>query len=175
MRKESMEQPWKVALAAVAVIAVSMALYAQLVERRSRREEDRIAAARLEEAIAASRAEIVQQLRTEIARENAAEPPVKELLPNAVLRRGEEGEGSALRQVVGSVDSQQAAAIAELRKSLDALSRQTEQSSRALRRDLETLRSEIRRDLDASDKTVSLLLIAMVPLLAQLLYSIVRP
>ena len=169
MRKGSTEQTWKVALAAVAVIALTMALYVLLVERRSRREEDRLAAARLEEAIAASRTEILQQVRTEIAQEKAEERPGSELLPNAVLQRG---EGGALRQVVGPVDSQQARDIAELRKSLAALSQQAEQSSRTLRRDLAALRSEIRGDLAASDKVVSLLLIAMIPLLAQLLFSI---
>lgn len=177
MRKRSTEQAWRVALAAVALIATAMALYVQLFERRSRQEEERLAAARLEEALAESRvrlrAEILEQLRSEETGEKSTEPPRDQPLPNAVLRRGE--SGSTLEQFVGPLDAQQAQAIAELRKSLDALSRQLEQSELARRRDLEELRAEVRRELEASGKTVSLLLMALVPLVAQLVFSLWQP
>ncbi|HYU32363.1 MAG TPA: hypothetical protein VEW48_09375 [Thermoanaerobaculia bacterium] len=174
MQKRSLEQAWKVTFAAVALIATAMALYVQLFERRSRQEEDRLAAARLEDALAESRvrlkAEIVAQLRAELAAEASTKKPGGLPLPNAVLRRGESGTGSsALQQIVGPLDSLQ------LRESLDALSREMEQSDRALRRDLEDLRAEVRRDLDVSGKVMSLLLVALIPLVANLLFSIWQP
>src|SRR5688572_148012 len=115
MQKRSTEQAWKVALAAIALIATAMALYVQLFERRSRQEEERLAAARLEEALAESRvrlrSEILTQLRSEGTGEKSTQPPGDQPLPGAVLRRGESG---ALEQFVGPLDAQQAQAIAEL-------------------------------------------------------------
>jgi hypothetical protein len=176
MRKQSTEQAWRVAFAAVAVIATAMALYVQLFERRVRQEHDRRAAARLEEALAESRlrlkTEILTELRAELAKEAAAEPRNQQNgqpLPNAVLRRGESGGSSALQQIVGPLDSLQ------LRESLDDLSRQTEESDRALRQNVEELRAEIRRDLDAAGRVASLLIAAMIPLIANLLFSIWQP
>jgi hypothetical protein len=174
MQKRSTEQAWKVALAAIALVATVMALYIQLFERRSRQEEERLAAARLEEVLAESRvrlrAEILTQLRAE--GEKSTQPPGDQPLPGAVLRRGESG---ALEQFVGPLDAQQAQAITELRESLDVLSRQLEQSELARRRELEELRADVRRDLDASGRTVSLLLVAVIPLVAQLLFSLWQP
>jgi type II secretory pathway pseudopilin PulG len=176
MQKRSPEQTWKIALAVIALVATAMALYIQLFDRKLRQEEERLSAARLDEALAESRtrlrAEILEQLRAEGSEEKSTEPPGDQPLPNAVLRRGESG---TLEQFVGPMDAQQARDIAELRKGLDALSRQLEQSELARRRDLEELRAEVRRDLDASGRTVSLLLVALVPLVAQLVFSIWQP
>ena len=173
MRKRTPEQRWKIALAAVAVIATAMALYVQLFERKVRQEQDRRAAARLEEALAESRlrlkTEILAELRVELAQEAGAETRDGQPLPDAVLRRGESGGSSALQQIVGPLDSLQ------LRESLDDLSRQMEQSDRALRQNVEDLRAEIRRDLEASGRVASLLLAAMIPLVANLLFSIWPP
>lgn len=177
MRIRSMEQAWKVALAAIAAIAMAMALYVHLFERRSRQEEDRLAMARLEDALAESRlrlkAEILAELRAELEKGESGAAPNDGPLPNAVLRRGESGGGSALQQVLASGDSREA--LAGLAESLDSLARQTEESDRALRRNLEELRVEIRRDLDASRKVQSLLLVALIPLVANLLFSIWQP
>jgi NurA-like 5'-3' nuclease len=173
MQKRSPEQAWKMVFAVVAVIATAMALYVQLFERRVREEQDRRAAARLGEALAESRlrlkTEILAELRAELAEETAAEKKNGQPLPNAVLRRGESGTGSSLQQVVGPLDS------FELRENLDALTRQMEQSDNSLRRDVEELRAEVRRDLGASGKVASLLLAALIPLVANLLFSIWQP
>jgi hypothetical protein len=173
MRKRSPEQRWKVALAAVAVIATAMALYVQLFERTVRQEQDRRAAARLEEALAESRlrlkTEILAELRVELAQEAGSETRSRQPLPDAVLRRGESDGSSALQQIVGPLDSLQ------LRESLDDLSRQMEESDRALRQNVEDLRAEIRRDLVASGRVASLLLAAMIPLVLNLLFSIWPP
>ncbi len=177
MRKRSLEQAWRVALVVVAVIATAMALYVQLFERRSRQEEDRLAAARLEDALAESRlrlkAEILAELRADLAKEASPEQRKGQPLPNTVLRREESGAGSALQQVLASGGPQ--GGLARLAERLDALARETEESDRALRRDLEELRVEIRRDLEASRKVQSLLLIALLPLVANLLLSIWQP
>jgi hypothetical protein len=162
-----------VALAAVAVIATAMALYVQLFERTVRQEQDRRAAARLEEALAESRlrlkTEILAELRVELAQEAGSETRSRQPLPDAVLRRGESDGSSALQQIVGPLDSLQ------LRESLDDLSRQMEESDRALRQNVEDLRAEIRRDLVASGRVASLLLAAMIPLVLNLLFSIWPP
>ncbi|HSK81603.1 MAG TPA: hypothetical protein VLQ45_34430, partial [Thermoanaerobaculia bacterium] len=71
MQKRFPGSPWKVVLALVALMATAMALYVQLFERKSRLEEDRLSAARLENALGESRlrlkAEILAQLRAELA------------------------------------------------------------------------------------------------------------
>jgi hypothetical protein len=173
MRKGSLEQAWRVALAVVAMVATAMALYVQLFERRVREEHDRRAAARLEEALAQSRLrlknEILAELRADLAKETSAESQKGQPLPDAVLRRGESGAGGALQQIAGPLDSLQ------LREDLNALSDQTEQSDRVLRQDVEDLRAEVRRDLDASGKVAGLLLVALIPLVANLLFSIWQP
>ena len=90
----------KAALAAVALVATLMALYVQLFERRSREAEDRIAAARLDGALAESRArlkaEIVAQLLTELTKPEATGQKDDQPRPGTVLRRGEAGGSSAL-------------------------------------------------------------------------------
>ena len=173
MRKRSPEQRWRVVLAAVAVIATAMALYVQLFERKVRQEQDRRAAARLEEALAESRlrlkTEILAELRVELAQEAGPEAQKGQPLPGAVLRRSESGGSIALQQIAGPLESHQ------LREDLDDLSRQMEQSDRALRQNVEDIRAEIRRDLDASGRIASLLLAAMIPLVANLLLSLWSP
>ena len=167
MQKRSLGTAWKVALTAAAVMAMAAALYVQLFERRSLQEEDRISAARLEAALAESRArleaEILAQLRAELAQGESAGEPGDRPLPNAVLRRGESG-GLALQQVFESQESQEAV--------LARLTRQMERSDRALRRELEELRAEMRRERNVTGKTLTLLLVALVPLAAHFLASL---
>jgi small-conductance mechanosensitive channel len=177
MRKRSMGRIWKTVLAAVAVMATAMALYVQVFERRSRQEEDRLAAVRLEEALGAARArlkiEILAELRAELAKGGSTGQPGDQPLPNSVLRRGESG-GRSLQQVLTSTEAR-GAALARVQESLDSLASQVEQSDRSLRRDLEEVRAEVRRDQDVSGKALSLLLIALVPLVIHLLTSLWPP
>lgn len=177
MEKRSLGPAWKVALAVVALMATAMALYVQLFERRSRQEEDRLSAARLADALEESRArlrtEILAQLRADLAKGESTGPSGDQPRANAVLRRRESG-GAALQQVLDSQESKEAV-LARLRGSLDDLGRQMERSDRALRRDLEALRAEVRREQDVSGKTLSLLLVALVPLVVHLLASLWPP
>jgi hypothetical protein len=162
----------KAVLAAIALMATLMALYVQLFERRSREAEDRIASARLEEALAESRvrlkAEIVAQLLAELTKPESSGQKDDQPRPGTVLRRSEAGGSSALLQVQGA----QAASRARLQESLDALARETEQSDRALRRNLEEARAEIRREREVSRKSFLLLLAALIPLVLSLLASL---
>lgn len=178
MERRSVVRVWKVALAAVALAATVMALYVQLFERRSREEESRLSAARLEDMLAESRvrlrSEILAQLRAELARGASPEEPGDQPIPNAVLRRGESGGGRVLEQALDSQSSQQAA-LARLQESLDSWTHQAETSDRALRRDLEELRAEIRRDQDVFGKTLSLMVAALIPLVLHLLTSLWTP
>lgn len=177
MPKRSMEQAWKMALTAVALLATAMALYVQLFDRRSRQEEDRLAALRLEEALAESRTrlktEIVAQLRAELVQEGGPEQGGDQPLPNAVLRRGESGTGSTLQQFVGPPDSQ--LLLVRLQESLDTVAGQMEESDRALRREIDAWRAHVQRELDASSKVLNLLLAALVPLVGHLLFSLWQP
>lgn len=166
---------WNVAFAAVALIATGMALYVQLFERRARQEEERLAAARLEDALAESRArsETLAQRRAELAKEGPEDQPAGQPLPGAVLRRSENG-GSVLQHVHDTQD-EQAVVLARLEERLATLALQMERSDQALRRDLEQIRAESRRDQDASNKTLTFLLAALIPLVLHLLLSLRPP
>jgi hypothetical protein len=172
MRKRSLPSAWKVALAVFALAFLAMALYVQLFERRSRREADRLAAARLEKALEESRSKSgeLAQRRAELMKE-PLEPPGDQPLPDTVLRRRESGKGSELQQVRNSQDEQQAA-LARVQESLDLLALQTERSDQALRQDVEAIRAEVRREQDASNKILGLLLAALVPLVLHLLTTL---
>ena len=167
------ERSWKMALAVMALLATALAVYVQLSERRARQEEDRLATARLEAALAESRArvETLERHRAELTKEEAAEQPGDQPLPGAVLRRSESGGGSALQQVRDFQDEQEAALV-RLQESLDTLALQVERSDQALRRDLEEIRAGVRREQDASRKTLSLLVVALVSLGLHLLISL---
>jgi hypothetical protein len=170
MRKRSMGYAWRLALGIVALMAMLTALYVQVFERRSRRDEDRFAAARLEEALAESRvrlkAEILAELRAELAGRGATKQDGQPL-PNAVLRRGEASGGRTLQQVLSSGDAPEAI-LARFQESLDALAR----TDRTARRELEEIRAEVRRDQDVTGKVLSLLLVALVSLVVHLLSSL---
>jgi hypothetical protein len=167
------KQPWKLALALMALTAMAMALYIQSSERRARKEEERLTAARLEAALAESRArvEILERHRAELVKEAAAEQPSDQPLPGAVLRRGESGKGSSLQQVRDFQDEQETALV-RVQESLDTLALQMERSDQALRRDLEEVRAGVRREQAASRKTLRLLLVALIPLVVHLLISL---
>jgi len=173
MRKRSMGPAWKIVLSVIALMATAMALYVQVFERRSRQEEDRLAAVRLEEALGAARTrlktEILAELRADLAKGGSTGQPDDQPLPNAVLRRGESG-GRVLQQVLASADAQEAARV-RFRARIDSLAGQVEQSDRALRRDLE----EVRREQEISGKTLGLLLVALVALVIHLLTSLWSP
>lgn len=173
MLKRSMGTAWKVALTLIALVALAMAFYVQFFEERSRREEDQLAATRLEAALAESRArleaEILAQLRADLAK-GSVPPSGNQPLPNAVLRRGE-SDGRTLEQVLDSREEQSSAR----QSGLIGLARQMEQSDRALRRDLNDLQAEIRRERDISGKTLRLLLIALIPVVAHLLSALWAP
>jgi hypothetical protein len=161
-----MERAWKATLALFASIAITMALYVQITEQRSREEADRASATRLEAELAEARAP-AESLENPGAEPNPeARQPSDQPLPDTVLRRGESG-GSALQKALDSRDAR----LSHLEESLDALERQAGQSDRALRRDLEELRTAVRRQQDASAKVQGLLLVALIPLLLHLLTS----
>jgi hypothetical protein len=170
MGKRPVEQAWRRVLTAVALAATVMALYVHLFERRARQEEARLAAVRLDDALAGSRArlraEILAELRAEIRKESDEARPGTQPIPDTVLRRLETS---------GALDAfrpQEARVIAGLDEALKSLTRQTEESDRALRRDLEELRAATLRESDVSFKITSLMLVALTSLIVQLLPSL---
>jgi hypothetical protein len=172
MQGRAVERTWKTVATAVAVAATLMALYVQLFERRSREEEARLAAARLEDALAASRsrlkAEILAELRAELAREGSRGTSTGgQPIPGAVLRRPESDEDGGLGQVVDPRSGQLVGGVR-------SLSQRMEDADRALRRDLEEFRAATRQELEASRKATTLVLIALIPLVVHLLYSLWR-
>jgi hypothetical protein len=171
MRKRPLGPAWRAALAAIALAAMAMALYIQLSERTPGPEEERLAVARQEEeALAESQAK-AEILARRQAGEESAKPPDDGPVPGAVLRRSESGKGSSLQQVRDDQEEQRAA-LARLQESIDNLELQMERSDRVLRRDLEQLRAELRREREVSGKVRILLLIALAPLVIQLLISL---
>ena len=174
MRERSLENAWRAALAVIALTAMAMALYVQLFERRALREEDRLSAARLESELADSRARLKAEIVAELATEEPPGQQGDQPLPNAVLRRSESGGGSALRQVLDSQESQEVI-LARLRERLDSLTDRMEQSDRALRRDFEELRVEVQRERRVAGRTLTLILVALVPLVVHFLASLWRP
>lgn len=164
MERRSIRYVWKVALVAIALTATLMALYVQLFERRSRQEEDRLVAARLADALEGTRtrlkAELLAELREELAKNESPSKPEGQPLPNAVLRRSETARDRVLQQGLASGD----AALTRLEDRLDALASQMDESDRTARRNLEEIRAEMRREEAVSAKVASLLLAALISL-----------
>lgn len=169
MRKRPVEQVWRRVLTVFALAATVMALYVQIFERRARQEEARLAAVRLDDALAGSRArlraEILTELRAEIRNDSDAAQPGTQPSPDTVLRLETSGALDAFRP-------QEALVIASLDEALKSLARQTEESNRALRRELEELRAATLRESDVSSKITSLMLVALTSLVGQFLPSL---
>jgi DNA-binding transcriptional ArsR family regulator len=177
MPKRPLEQVWKNALTVVALAATVMALYLQVFERRARQEEARLAAVRLDDALAGSRArlraEILAELREELRKESLSARPENQPIPDAVLRRLEAGANAgALEQALNG--SPQEALLAGLNESFKSLARQMEESDRALRRDLEELRAATLRESDVSSKATNLIIVALICLTGNFLPSLWR-
>jgi hypothetical protein len=176
MPKRPLEQVWKNALTVVALAATVMALYLQVFERRARQEEARLAAVRLDDALAGSRtrlrAEILAELREELRKDSPTDRPGSQPIPDAILRRLETGGNGALEQALDG--SPQEALLATLNESFESLSRQMEESDRALRRDLEELRVATLRESDVSSKATNLMIVALACLTGNFLPSLWR-
>lgn len=159
---------WKLALAVVSLAALAIAVYFQF---SGRGEADRLVAARMDQALAESRArvEILERHRAEMAKEAAAEQDGNQPLPDAVLRRGESGGGSALRQVRDRDERE--AALTRLQEGLDDLAIRMERSDQALRQDLQAIRAEAHRERAASGKILLFLGAALAVLILHLLIS----
>ena len=173
MRGSSWERRAKLVAAVISLAAAAMALYVQLFEVRVRQEESRLAALRLESALAESRsrlkAEIVAELRADMAKGgsllsgNGPEP-------GTVLRRPESVTGVRSPALEPALPAPPLT-LSGLAQGLEALSQQTRESDQSLRRDLEEFRAATRRELDAGAKATVLTLIAVIPLALYLLLS----
>lgn len=170
-RGPSLERTAKLVAAIIALAASAMALYVQLFEVRARQEESRLAALRLESALAESRsrlkAEILAELRSEVAGSGSGDGPV----PGSVLRRPESGIDDGARRSLESILPAPPLTLSGVAQGLEQLSQQTRETDQALRRDLEEFRAATRRELDASAKATILTLIAVIPLALYLLLS----
>lgn len=181
MRKRPGEQAWKKALTVVALAATAMALYLQIFERRASREEARLAAVRLEDALAESRtrlvAEILTELRAELSKERSPAEPGPEPRADTILRRLEPGgeTGGALEQSLSGLPQQEALLFAGLYQAIRSQGRQTEEANRSLRRDLEELRAATLRESDISFQITNLLLVAVACLLGRSLPALWHP
>lgn len=181
MRKRPGEQAWKKALTVVALAATAMALYLQIFERRATRAEARLAAVRLEDALAESRtrlvAEILTELRAELRKESTEAEPSTAPMADTILRRLEPGgeAGGALGQALGGLPPQEALLFFGLHQAVRSLGSQTEEANRSLRLDLEELRAATLRESDLSFQVTNLLLVAVACLLGRSLPALWRP
>lgn len=176
MRERSLKRTAKLVAAVISLAAAAMALYVQLFEVRARQEESRLAALRLESALAESRsrlkAEILAELRAGGASEGAA-PSGGEPIPGSILRRPEStgSETGARRPALESILPAPPLTLSGVAQGLELLSQQTRETDQVLRRDLEEFRAATRRELDASAKATILTLVALIPLALYLLLS----
>lgn len=176
MRRRSFERTGKLVAAVIALTAAAMALYVQLFEVRARQEESRLAALRLENALAESRsrlkAEILAELRADVER-GGSPPSGNEPIPGSVLRRPESGGGTAGAPSFALESSLPAPplTLSGLAQGLESLSRQTREADGSLRMDFEEFRAATRRELDATAKAATLTLVALIPLALYLLLS----
>jgi len=176
MGGRSLERTAKLVAAVVALTAAAMALWVQLFEVRERQQESRLAALRLENALAESRsrlkAEILAELRADEA-SGGSQPAANQPTPGSVLRRPESARSASGARSDGLEPSLPAPplSLSGLAQGLEALSQQTQEADRALRRDLEEFRAATRSELDAAAKVRILTLIALLPLAAYLLLS----
>jgi len=172
-----LERAVRLVAAIVALAITATALYVQLFEVRSRQEESRLAALRLENALAESRsrlkAEILAELRADRARGGATAIESRKPVPGTVLRRpepdeGAAGAGPALEPALPAAPL----TLSGLARGLAALSQQTKEADQALRRDLEEFRAATRLELDADAKATTLTLVALIFLAVYLLLSL---
>lgn len=167
------EKPWKIVLTVVALVAAILALYLQFFERRARQEEARLAASRLDEALAASRtrlkAEILAELRADLSKARPPADKSTQPVPGAVLRRREADEdaGSELGQAVDPSSLREAGGL-RMSERFATMSKQMDDSDRALRKDLEELRAMTRRELDVASRATSLIAIALIAVVLRL-------
>lgn len=175
MQTRSMQQVWRGGLAVVALAATVMALYAHFFEARSRQEEARAAALRLEGALVESRSrlksEILAELRADLAAGRSGAESAEGPLPDAVLRRPgrDEDASGALRQALDPTALGQPLTLGRVADRVESLATQMDESDRALRRDLESFRVATQRELDASSTARSLVLVALLALVLHLL------
>jgi len=174
MRRGLLEWTVRLVAAIVALAITATALYVQLFEVRARQEESRLAALRLENALAESRsrlkAEIVAELRAELAKGGAPATESRKPIPGTVLRRPEpdESTGPALEPTLPAPPL----TLSGLARGLAALSQQTKEADRLLRRDLQEFRAATRLELDADAKATTLTLVALIFLAVYLLLSL---
>lgn len=175
MQTRSMLQVWRGLVAVVALTATAMALYAHFFEARARQEEARAAALRLEDALVASRsrlkAEILVELRADLAAGGAVAEAGEGPLPDAVLRRPDRDEDAsgALRQTLDPTGLGPPLTLGRLAERVESLATQMDESDGALRRDLDSFRAATQRELDASSTVRSLVLVALIAVVLHLL------
>jgi hypothetical protein len=175
MQTRSMLQVWRGVVAVVALTATAMALYTHFFEARSRQEEARAAALRLEDALVESRSrlksEILAELRADLAAGRSAAEPAEGPVPDAVLRRPgrDEDASGALRQTLDPTGLGPPLTLGRLAERVESLATQLDESDRTLRRDLESFRIATQRELDASSTARSLELVALIALVLHLL------
>lgn len=175
MQTRSLQQVWRGVVAAVALTATAMALYTHFFEARSRQEEARAAALRLEDALVESRSrlkgEILAELRADLAAGRTGAESAEGPLPDAVLRRPgrDEDPSGALRQSLDPTSLGQPLTLGRVAERVESLAIQMDESDRALRRDLESFRAATQRELDASSAARTLVLVALIALVLHLL------
>jgi hypothetical protein len=174
MPKRLLEHRLTTALAAIALVATALALYVQVFEARSRQEEARLSALRLERGLAESRARLKAEILAEIRNELRGELPGTAAslrpLPNTILRRGEPEEATSgnLQQAADPLRSRTPISLAGVDNRLRSLAQRSEEADRALRQDLEELRATTRLESEISRRATSLVLVALIPLVIAL-------
>lgn len=176
MTRRAPELPWRILLISTALAAATLALFLHLFELRSRQQEVRRAADRLERAVAEARVQLREELLAELRAGDARAEPDEEPRAGTVLRRREPAQDarSGLGQSSDPLGRGGAPSLDALARRVAGLAQRTEEAELALRRDLEDLRAATESQADVAREVTTLSLIALLALAGALLLPVPR-
>jgi len=172
----------KLAATAVAVAGTFFAIALKLDELRQNQqklEEAALPLARIEQILDETRTRLVAEVESEVKSQLAElrQPQVTAANSEARLAALEadfeqlQEVQLGLRQALNPVNPEEVLTIARLNDEVKRLSGSLQRSLDDLANDQEEFQTAVRREIDASDKTLNLVLVVLVPLVLNLLYS----
>lgn len=172
----------KLAATAIAVAGTFFAITQKFYELRQdqqRLEEAVLPIARIEQILNETRARLAADVESEVNSQIAElrQPQVTEANTQARVAALEmefehlQEVQQGLRQALNPISPEEVLTIARLNDEVKRLSGSLQRSLDDLAEDQEEFQTAVRREIDASDKTLNLVLVVLVPLVLNLLYS----
>lgn len=183
-RRPIAEQILKLSGVAVAVAGTLIAVYFNFYEMQDRQLENRVRLEELSHTSEARLASIQDRLeriiRVEVSRHFTAldqlphggDPEVRAKLTSLETELQQLKDSYlGLRQAIDPLQPEEVLTIARLGDEVARLSEEIDELSNDLAGDQSAFQTAVRRELDASDKTLSVVLVVLIPLVLNLLYS----